>query len=468
LKFGDGNPITSTDVVYSIDRSLDKNLNSPSSLYYLGLIKDSATRFSGKTKSLIGDSLLAPDPQTVVIKISKKAAYFLDTLTLTNPFVIDKAMIQKYGNNFADHLAQMDGGDGPWKVSKYQRGKDIEFVPNPNYEGAKPKLSKVIFPFYSTNDTAYNAYQANQVDVTPVPAAHVAQAKSMTGQFVQYPVLSTSYIAMNYLTKPFDNVKIRQAFALAINKDEIASNIYKGEVLPTNHIVPQGMPGYYAGLKGPDGTTSTAGNPTMAKQLLQQGMKEEGITSLPPITYTTSSGGDATTRQAEAAIQQMWKSALGVNVTIADIDFNKLTSDTTAATNNAKGIQMWGIAWIADYPDAQDWTTLQFDNGSAQNNMNYGQNKSSDAAMQQQIQKTLEQADGNPNASSRTTQYQQAEQQLVNDVAWLPTNQQTVTDLRKSCVVGVQSNPQDLTPPDDWGSIYKTTATPCANVSQYQ
>ncbi|HAE83145.1 MAG TPA: peptide ABC transporter substrate-binding protein, partial [Ktedonobacter sp.] len=126
----------------------------------------------------------------------------------------------------------------------------------------------------------------------------------------------------------------------------------------------------------------------------------------------------------------------------------------TAATNNAKGLQFWGIAWIADYPDPQDWTTLQFDKGVPNNNMNYGQNSTSDASQQQQVQQQLEAADVNPDQNARIQAYMQAEQQLINDVAWMPTNQNTISQVVKPYVKGLVTNPQDLTPPDDWANIF--------------
>ncbi len=149
---------------------------------------------------------------------------------------------------------------------------------------------------------------------------------------------------------------------------------------------------------------------------------------------------------------------LGVSVKVEDIDFNKLLTDITS--NN---LQFWGIAWITDYPDPQDWLTLQFDKASGNNNQNYGQNHSSDAAAQQQVQKQLEAADIDQNQTSRFAAYNAAEQSLVNDVAWLPMEQVTVTYLLKPCVNGLVIDHQDLTPPNDWGKVYITTATPCAN-----
>jgi peptide/nickel transport system substrate-binding protein/oligopeptide transport system substrate-binding protein len=150
----------------------------------------------------------------------------------------------------------------------------------------------------------------------------------------------------------------------------------------------------------------------------------------------------------------MWLSVLGVNVKLNPEDFNKLILDITAATNNARGLQFWWLDWVADYPDAQDWTTLQFDKGVPNNNSNYGQNSTSDAAMQQQVQQQLEAADINPDKASRIQAYNTAEQQLVNDVAWMPMYQVTVSQVLKPYVKGMIFNPQLLFPPDDWANTY--------------
>jgi peptide/nickel transport system substrate-binding protein/oligopeptide transport system substrate-binding protein len=275
---------------------------------------------------------------------------------------------------------------------------------------------------------------------------------------------------MNYLVKPFDNIKIRQAFALALNKDLIAHNIYNDTVIASNHIIPKGMPGYTSSLTGPAGVKGTAGDTNVAKQLFQKGLQEEGLTlaTFPPITFTVATGGQADARNENAAEQQMWQSTLGVSVTINDIDFNKLLSETQAAINNPRGLQMWEIGWIADYPDPQDWTTLQFGNGALYNTMNYGQNSSSDKDTQMATQQLLAQADVNSNNSERLQQYMKAEQQLVNDVAWLTVFQQEYALVRKPCVTGVIDNPFDVTPPDDWANIYISTATPCAGTSSYR
>jgi oligopeptide transport system substrate-binding protein len=468
LKFSDGTPLTSADVAYSINRALLPAEKSTVGPVYLALIKDSDKLVAGKIKTIIGDSIMTPDPSTVVLVANKKASYFLDALTYSCSYVVEKSLIDKYGTKFTDHLTE-GGGDGPFKVASYTHRKNIIFVPNPNYYGPIPQLHKVVYPFYQDPETVYKVYQVGQVDATRILSGHLEAARQLTKEYHQVPQLWINYYAMNYLVKPFDNIKIRQAFALAINKDLIAHTIWRDSEIATNHIVPKGQPGYNPNLTGPDGVASTAGDQNKAKALFTAGLQQEGMTlaTMPPIRLTYYTGSKDLENEV-VALQQMWQNVLGVSVKADAINFNTLYPEIVAATNNPKGLQFWSISWIADYPDPQDWLTLQFDKGAFSNNMNYGQNQTSDAAQQQAVQQVLEAADINPDQNARLQAYMQAEQQLVNDVAWLPMEQVTASFLRKPCLAGVVDNPQDLTPPNDWGGIYKSTATPCADTSSFQ
>lgn len=454
LKFSDGTPLTSADVAYSIDRALQPATRSTVAPVFLALIRDSDKLLAGSIASLINDSLLTPDPNTIVMRTRKQAAYFLAMLTHPCSYVVEKKLIDTYGANFTGHLAA-GGGAGPFKVTQYIHGKEIDFAPNANYYDAQPQLRKVIFPFYPQAAAAYQAYQTGKADTSGVPVSVYASDKKRP-DFHQVPQLWINYYTMNYLVKPFDNIHIRQAFALAIDKTAIANNVWQGTVIPTNHIVPQGMPGYNPHLTGPDGTQSLKGNPALAKSLFNLGLKEEGwssISQLPPIKLTYAKDTSNFEQEAKALIA-MWQQVLGVTVTADPVDYNTLLDEVTAATNNPQGMQMWELAWVAEYPDPQDWLTRQFDMGVPNNNMNYGQNSSSDAARQQNTQKQLEAADANFQQEARLQAYQKAEQQLVNDVAWLPMEQVTEVFLRKPYVIGMVDNALGLIPPDDWANIY--------------
>jgi peptide/nickel transport system substrate-binding protein/oligopeptide transport system substrate-binding protein len=161
-------------------------------------------------------------------------------------------------------------------------------------------------------------------------------------------------------------------------------------------------------------------------------------------------------------LRQQWQTTLGVNVQTQVLDFvplltaesNTLCTNTDYTKCVGKGLQMWTAAWLADYPDPQDWLTLQFDKYAPNNQWNYGQNGSPNAAQQQQVQQQLEQADVTTDQNARMQMYNQAEQQLINDVAWLPIDQRFGTRLLKPYVIGRTFNAAAYVPPNDWANIY--------------
>ncbi|HEY0756084.1 MAG TPA: ABC transporter substrate-binding protein [Ktedonobacteraceae bacterium] len=468
LKFSDGLPLTATDVAYSIDRALSPevaNLNG-TTLTYLGLLKDAAERVDNKVHTLIGDSIKVVDPQTIQLLVSGQTSYFLPGLAYPTSFVVEKSVIDTWGNKWTDHLNvnHGQGGAGPFKVLSYNHSSGIVFVHNPNYYGPHPQFQRVNFDFYKTPQAAFSAYQANRADfVKVVPPEQLSLAKTLANrQYAQVSELTIDYIAMNYLYKPFNNIHIRQAFASAINKDVISTAIYNGTRTATCHIIPQGMPGYNAQLQCPAGI-STQGDTARAKTLFLQGLKEENLTlpTFPPVKITYQSKTPILDRML-TTIRQEWQQTLGVTVTMQQMDFLPLvqaeaktacTQSNSALCQN-QGLQMWVAAWGADYPDPQDWITLQFDQNAPNNMSNYGQNLSTSAKMQQQTQVAMEQADAELNQSIRLTKYNQIEQQLVNDVAWLPIDQRSGSAVLKSYVVGQTSNPLSLIPPNNWSRMY--------------
>lgn len=458
VKFSDGTPLTSADVAYSINRTLLPATKSQVA-YYDSLIKDYDKVTTGKIPTVIGDSILTPDANTVKIIISKPAAYFLQALTYQCNYVVEKKVIDQFGTTWTDHLADNggQGGAGPFKVQSYSHTTGLTVVPNSNYYGKQPKLQKIQFNQSGDTNTTYNAYLSNQFDWANVPTAQLAKAKTRSQKDEHdYGILVIRYLSMNYLAKPFDNIKIRQAFALALNKDLLATTVLRGAVMASNHIVPQGMVGYNANLTGPAGVTSTAGDANMAKSLLQQGMQEAGYSTLPAVTFTYYTDNTAIPLIAQAAIQQ-WKTVLGVSVKPQAVLFDKLIQLTNATVGNAS-LQMWISGWQADYPDPQDWLSTFFEKGADYNESNYGLDpNSSVASEQQQVQSALLQADVNQDENARVQAYNMAEQSIINDVGWIPLYQSEGHAVVNPKLVGNPfENALEVVSPDNWANIYIT------------
>ncbi|WP_165423592.1 peptide ABC transporter substrate-binding protein [Ktedonosporobacter rubrisoli] len=451
LKFSDGTPLTANDVAYSLNRVLSADTKSPVAST-LDPIKDWEKMATGKIKTLIGDSLIVKDDHTIAIVLSHPAAYFLQTFSSSASMVVNKNLIEKYGNKWTDHL-QEGAGAGPFKVQSYSHDKGLILVPNPYYYGPKPKLEKLELLRSGSTDTAYRSYLAGQLDYAQVPSVNVPSVRKRP-DYNHAVELHITYLNMNYLAKPFDTIKIRQAFALATNKDLIAENVMHGAMLPTNHLVPEGMPGYNKNLTGPAGVASTKGDPVKAKQLLQEGMQEAGYASikqLPPITFTYFAN-DSDVSNLAAVLSQQWQSVLGITVKLNVISADVLIEQETNTAGNSGPLQFWFMG-ISNFADPQGWLSFNFGRGASFNVTNYGQNKSSDAATQQAVQDELQKADVNLNPQERMQQYNDAEQKLVNDVSWLPLYQSETHHLANP-KLQLPGPDLELVAPDDWSKVY--------------
>jgi oligopeptide transport system substrate-binding protein len=453
LKFSDGSELTADDIAYSLNRVVLPATKSGVSSY-LGLLKDYDKASTGAIPTLIGDSIIVKDKKTISLVLSKKAAYFLQALTYPTSYVVNKKIVDKYGEKWTDHLADAGASSGPFKVQSYGHTTSLVLVPNENYYGDKPKLTKIEYVMAGDRDSNYKAFQAGQYTYAPVPPSQDEKAATLEGY--QHPsALASRFISMNYLAKPFDNIKIRQAFALALKRDLIINNIIGKYVTPSNHIVPNGIPGYNEKLTGPAGVSSTNGDQTKAKQLLADGLKEAGyasVAALPPITLTYNTDYKAGADTMTAAISQ-WKEVLGVTIKPNGVPANDLLDKQTKTVGN-NSLQMWYGNWGADYPDPQDWLSVFFGKGSDHNAVNYGQNTSPNASAQQAIQAKLEQADGETDNTKRMALYQEAEQSIVNEAGWITTYQSSYVYSVNPKLKNWKLTPLGLVTTAEWLKVY--------------
>ncbi len=448
LQFSDGTPLTAQDVAYSINRTLLPATQSPVTSY-LSLIKDYDKIINGQLPTLIGDSLLVKNAQTIAIVLQKPQVYFLQTLSYPTAYVVERKIIDRYGKNWTDHLTE-GGGAGPFKTASYSHTLGLVVVPNPFYYGHQPRLQKIDFSISGDANTTYQAYLSNQYDQTAIPTPKLDYAKTRP-DYVHAPALSLTMIQLNYDVKPFDVLKIRQAFDVALNRNLITRYLLRGVVTPTHRYIPVGMYGANPQeVVGPDGTTGTSGNRAMALTLLQQGLRDGGYKSihdLPPITLSTVNGLGSL--QMANVLADQWENLLGVTVHINPIDPNLYDQESGAGT-----LQAWVYSWLADYPDPHDWLSIFFGKGESYNVMHYGQNHTSMAPQQQALQQEMAQADMLQNFSLRARLFNAIEEQLARETAWIPLFQSSYNYLQNPAVHGLGVNPLGIIDPEDWNSIY--------------
>jgi len=454
LRFSDGTLLDANDVAYSLNRVLLPTTKSSVS-GYLNLLKDSNKVMNGEIPTLIGDSIIVKSSSVISLVISKPAAYFLEALTYSTGDVVEKKLIDKYGTDWTNHLNE-GGGSGPFKVLSYSHTTGLVLVPNSNYTEFRPKIQKIIYVITGGDqDSTYRAFQAGQYDLAGVPPSLISTAKTQPG-YQEVPALASSFIEMNYLVKPLDNIHVRQALDLAINKSLIIGRIIGPVVTPSNHLVPNGIPGYNPKLTGPDGVVGTTGDQVRAVQLFQQGLKEEGYTNVNQLPALTLEYANGVQFEADiiTTIVSEWKEVLGITIKTTGVQGNQLVQDEVSTTGHTGPLQLWDGYWGADYPDPQDWLSNFFAKGGQDNFANYGQNNSSAATEQQAVQAELAKADADQNQTERLGLYQDAEQKIVNDVGWITTYQTAYVASINPKLQRFKLNSLGTSATSDWANIY--------------
>lgn len=440
LKFSNGDPLTAQDFAYSIDRAFDpaQSGKSYTPTYYLGNpaagIVGGNDRANGKIPTMIGpgQGLVVVNDTTLQINITGPALWFLAALTYPVSDPVDKKVVDQFGANWWDGNFV---GTGPFILKSWQHKVKLTFVPNPNWYGKKPTLTNVEMDMIADPNAAWNQFQSKEQDIGGPPAADYKIAKALgPSEFFEGPSLSIFYVAPNSKVPPFDNVTVRQAFAEATDRDGIANQTLQGTSLPSDHIVPQGNPGYDANLQG------LPFNPQDAKSKLQSVYPD--VTKMPAVTLEYPKGGD--NDKIATRMQQDYQTYLGVHINLNPVDFGQLLNDTTS--KNAQGffpVQFYLLGWIADYPDAQDWMDLVTCN-NPNNTMNF---------CNQDVDSKVAQADSSLDNNQRDTLYNQAEEIAIDQVSWIPIIQGKNIYTHQKWVSGFSIDAQGLVPDIGWPDV---------------
>jgi peptide/nickel transport system substrate-binding protein/oligopeptide transport system substrate-binding protein len=459
LFFSNGKAVTANDYAYAMNRALNPCVASGVS-YYLYAIKDAVTFnsetctnkvISGSLQTLVGDSIVATDAQTLTVTLAAPAAYFLEAMTYPTSYAIDQTVVGSdiTSEAWLDTLksgSTGQGGSGMFYVSSWDHSTGIDLKVNPHWtapNGKKPFLTEIHYNFFKDADTGYAAYQSGQYDYGTPTIPKLEQARQQP-DFHQYSTLTFYSVEFQWARAPFQNIDAREAFCLAINRDLLNTSILKSTGQPGWGIVPKGMPGYQPGITGPDGVTATTGDLTKAQAHFATYKATLNGKPLPKFDYLYVSSS-TNQRKLAQALQAQWQTALGVNVTLDGVDF------TTFLHRSAVGdFDISRFGWIADYPDPEDFLTLLFASNAQYNSQH---------ADIPQADQLMFAADKNADQNARIQQYNQAEQLLVSQVATCPLWSLLAFYQVRSYVHGYSEDAQGLVPQDNYLNMYITSHT---------
>ena len=401
--FSDGSLLTANDVAASLTYALSSP-SAPTTCPFFSLVKDANLLQTHRRSTLLGDSIVVLDPATISITTTQPAPYFLATLATPCGSILKESDLAQWGESaFTQKLTRV-AFSSTYTVTHYIPSQMLflTYIQGNSYQPVRSSApAEITIRSYADVTTSYAAYAAGLLDMSPVPDNQSPMSNLAHPQTIHY-------YGMNYLAKPFDNNKIRQAFALALNKSTLAA---LNQGTPTSSLL--------GSWRNPAYDTPIISNPVVAKQLLAQGLQQEGlsdISQLPSITFAYQGGQPDLTPEVKLA-QQMWKETLGIEVTLRPM--NNLTQ-AIAATRGNSSLQLWAADYTPPYLDPYALVGLPFAQGSPLNAVNYGHNTSFDAANQQAVQASVSLHTPSLDDAQRLQIYQDADQTLMSEVAWLP------------------------------------------------
>ena len=347
LQFSDGTPLTADDVVHSWRRLFNPNAPSPLASLAADVVGARAL-LAGETTDIETLGIRAEGDRTVVVDLERGGGD-LPAIVSGAPFAIVSPATT------AAEIAPTPGsyvGSGAYLLDRVDPDAFV-LKANPNYWAGKPAIETV--RMLTTLDSGSNpveAFAAGDVDVAPVgylDSGWIAYDRKLGPSLRSDPSLSVTYYGFDTRHAPFNDVRVRRAFAQAVDWRRLAALDEPGSSVPATGMVPAGMPG------APAGDFMPPYDPAAARQLLAEAGYPGGR-GLPPVSFIANGGG------YDEAIVTMLQENLGVTIDYATMDFG--TYQERLATDPP---QIWSLSWVADFPGPNDFLGVLLGTGSTAN-----------------------------------------------------------------------------------------------------
>jgi oligopeptide transport system substrate-binding protein len=400
--FHTGRRVTAEDVVYSIKRAASRELQSAVALAYLGDIMGAREYFFGVADDIEGVELV--DERTVRFTLDSPKPFFLAKLTYPTAFVVDQQQIESNARNWTRN----PNGTGPYQLQEWRLGERIVLHSNSRYHLGEPPLKEVIYTL--SGGSALTRSENDELDVAFISVNDVDRARDpgsdLNPLYTVWPQFSIFYFAFNTDIAPFDDINVRRAFGLSIDRTKISEITFSNMLSPATGILAPGLPGYTKGDKtfpfDPDAAREALAS---SKYTVEEGRLVDPDGNPVTIVITEVGGGAEASIDTQAFLEQ-WRTELGLAVEIRQTDFA-----TFLAEQDAKQLQMFDAGWIMDYPDPENILDLKFHSKSELNDIGYEN---------PEVDRLLEAARTELDPDARLALYAEAEERIIKDAAWLP------------------------------------------------
>jgi oligopeptide transport system substrate-binding protein len=353
-KWSNGDPVTARDFWESYKRILTPSLGSEYS-YMHYVVKNAEAYNEGKITDFNQVGYKVIDDHTLQITLNNPTPYFLSMLTVQSWYPVHMPTVAKYGDPYQrGNKWTRPGryvGNGPFVLAKWRVNDVIEVRKSPTYwDRDRVRLNAIRFYPIESDDTEERSFRAGQLHVTlTVPLSKIDYYKANHPDLITIgPYLGTYFYRVNVTKPPLNDKRVRQALAMAIDRESIVKDVMKGGQLPAFNLTPPGTAGYTCRAHLKEDITE-------AKRLLAEAGYPDGK-GMPPIEllYNTSEAH----RTVAEAIQQMWKTKLGIDARLANQEW-KVYLDSQRSLN----YQVCRGSWIGDYVDPNTFLDMWLTGG---------------------------------------------------------------------------------------------------------
>lgn len=406
LKWSDGSELTAKDFEYSWKRMCDPKVAAPYGQTVLGMVKGFDEAVAGDLDAL---AVTAKDDKTLVVELKQICTYFGNLAAFISLCPVQQETIEKNGDKWATEADSLVS-NGPFYITDIKSNSHITMSKNPNYWNADTvKLDKLTFELIDDPNAALMAYESGEIDmVKSIPTEEVGKLGDRD-DFYRAPIIGTYFVNLNVSKAPFDNMKVRQALSLAVDREYVAGTLMEGTYTPASSFVGPG----WKDFDGKDFTENANGgkpyidvknhkqNLEKAKALLAEAGYPNGE-GFPEIGYATSATGY--NKVLAEYLQQAW-AELGINLRL---DIGESSSVSSAVGEGNYDTSRNG--WVGDYPDPSN--ILELLHSTNGNNQGKYVNPEYDAA--------IEAARLTTDVTKRSEALHKAEDILMNEAACIP------------------------------------------------
>lgn len=400
-KWSNGEPVTADDFVQSFQRELTPALGSEYS-YMLWLAVGAEDYNKGKTKDFSTVGFKALDARTLQITLRQPAPFLLHAMNHYAWYPVPVATIKKFGGldrkNTQWTRPENFVGNGPYILKEWTPNQKIVALRSPTYwDRDKVKIDEIDFFPIELAETEEHMFRAGQLDITnEVPLTKVAVYRKENSPAIHVdPWDGLYYYRFNVNRKPFDDVRVRRALALAIDRETLVKNVTLADEAPAYNFVPQHLLGYVS-------KNTFKSDYAEAKRLLAEAGYPDGK-GFPKVEllYNTLEKH----RVIAEALQQMWRKNLGVDITLYNQEW-KVYMDA----QHSKNYQFQRAGWIADYVDPHVFFDI-WETGNGNNDTNWGN---------PEYDRLLHSALSAKDDAGRFEIYQQMEKILIDEMPVMP------------------------------------------------